>query len=67
MTRIGVALFNYERGGRTADGGYDMWPLQKAFAGLKSPPALIMFCLTDRGARPAPVAWGFAQRTCSRR
>lgn len=30
MTRVPVALFNYENGGLQADGGYDFTPLQQA-------------------------------------
>lgn len=44
MTRIGVALFNYESGGRATDGTYDFTKLQCAFSGLTEPPALILFC-----------------------
>jgi hypothetical protein len=48
MTRIRVALFNYENGGLRSGGGYDFQPLQAAFAEVAEPPALILFCLTDR-------------------
>jgi hypothetical protein len=44
MTRIGVALFNYESGGRASDGTYDFTKLRCAFSGLSEPPALILFC-----------------------
>nr|MDT0658736.1 hypothetical protein [Micromonospora sp. DSM 115978] len=44
MTRIDVALFNYEKGGLTADGRYEFAPLQHAFADVAEAPALILFC-----------------------
>jgi hypothetical protein len=66
-TRIDLALFNYENGGRLPDGGYDFLPLRRAFAQAEVQPALILFCFTDRRARLKPLTWGFAQLTCSRR
>lgn len=48
MTVISVALFNYEKGGLQADGRYDFRPLQRAFADVDEPPALIMFCEAKR-------------------
>ncbi|MDG4764454.1 hypothetical protein O7632_10105 [Solwaraspora sp. WMMD406] len=44
MTRIDIALFNYENGGRTPDGRYDFTRLQYAFADVTAVPALILFC-----------------------
>ncbi|GAA4462624.1 hypothetical protein GCM10023170_067680 [Phytohabitans houttuyneae] len=44
MTRIAVALFNYQDGGRQPDGTYDFTKLQRAFADVDEPPALILFC-----------------------
>ncbi len=43
-TRIDLALFNYENGGRLPDGGYDFLPLQRAFAQTEVKPGLILFC-----------------------
>ncbi|MFY1671262.1 hypothetical protein ACN27G_15005 [Plantactinospora sp. WMMB334] len=42
--RISVALFNYENGGRAADGTYNFTKLQAAFADVNEPPSLIFFC-----------------------
>jgi hypothetical protein len=44
VTRIDIALFNYEDGGRTAEGTYDFTKLQRAFSNVDAPPALILFC-----------------------
>jgi hypothetical protein len=44
VTRIDVALFNYQDGGRAADGTYDFFGLQRAFADVEAAPALILFC-----------------------
>ncbi|MFK3984452.1 hypothetical protein ACI2K4_29275 [Micromonospora sp. NPDC050397] len=44
MVRVPIALFNYENGGRSPDGGYDFSRLQCAFADVDEPPALILFC-----------------------
>jgi hypothetical protein len=44
MTGIVVALFNYQDGGRTANGTYDFTNLQRAFTDVHEPPALILFC-----------------------
>jgi len=44
MTRIPVALFNYQNGGLQPASGYDFGPLQHAFAGVDEAPALILFC-----------------------
>ncbi|GLH99874.1 hypothetical protein Pa4123_51500 [Phytohabitans aurantiacus] len=44
MARVGVALFNYEDGGRTVDGVYEFANLRRAFADVDSHPALILFC-----------------------
>ncbi|MET0494312.1 MAG: hypothetical protein ABW000_14390 [Actinoplanes sp.] len=49
MTRIAVALFNYEAGGSAGPhGGYRFEPLQQAFADLDETPALILFCEAKR-------------------
>jgi hypothetical protein len=48
MTRMAVALFNYERGGMRADGGYNFGPLQHAFSNVDEPPALVLFCEAKR-------------------
>lgn len=66
MTRIDIALFNYEDGGRTAQGTYDFTKLQRAFSNVDTPPALILLCFTDQRARFKPLTWDFTQLTCSR-
>jgi hypothetical protein len=44
VTRLDIALFNYEDGGLQPDGGYDFRPLQYAMAQAEVRPALILFC-----------------------
>jgi len=44
VTRIDIALYNYESGGAKPSGGYDFRPLQRAFAQAEVIPALILFC-----------------------
>jgi len=44
VTRIDIALFNYEDGGASPSGGYDFRPLQRAFAQAETVPALILYC-----------------------
>lgn len=44
MTRILTAAFNYENGGRRADGTYDFTNLQRVFSNVDEPPAVILFC-----------------------
>ncbi|MFG1918120.1 hypothetical protein [Micromonospora sp. NPDC048898] len=55
MTRLPVALFNYQDGGLRPDTGYDFRPLQQAFADVDETPALILFCeakqYRDNGSR----------------
>ncbi len=48
MTRIPIAVYNYEHGGLQPQGGYDLQPLQHAFAGMDEAPALILFCEAKR-------------------
>ena len=54
-------------GGLTTDGDYDFGKLRHTVADVCEPPALILFCLTDRGALRNPLTCGFAQLPCSRR
>jgi hypothetical protein len=60
MTRIPVALFNYQDGGQTATGTYDFTRLQGAFAALDEAPALILYCeaknYRDRAGEPKYAA-----------
>jgi hypothetical protein len=44
MTRVDVALFNYEDGGRQSDGTYNFTKLQRAFADVEAPPAVLLLC-----------------------
>jgi hypothetical protein len=43
VTRIDVALFNYQDGGRQSDGTYN-FALQRSFADVEAPPALVLYC-----------------------
>ncbi|MBO4164301.1 hypothetical protein [Micromonospora antibiotica] len=43
MTRVSVALFNFENGG-LRDGQHDLHPLVDAFHDVTTPPALILLC-----------------------
>jgi len=42
VTRVVVALFNYQNGGMQPGGGYDFRPLQRAFAQAQEIAALIL-------------------------
>ncbi len=44
MTRLPIALYNYQNGGAQPGGGYDFRPLQRAFAQAEEIPSLILFC-----------------------
>ena len=44
MTKLSIATFNYQSGGRTETGSYDFTNLQRAFADVDEPPALILMC-----------------------
>lgn len=44
MTYIDVALFNFEDGGRLADGTYDFTRLQRAFTDVETAPSLVLLC-----------------------
>lgn len=51
--QLPIALFNYQNGGRSPDGSYDFQPLQRAFATMQEPPALILFCEAKNYRVPA--------------
>jgi hypothetical protein len=44
VTRIDIALFNYESGGARPSGGYDFRSLQRAVAQAEAIPTLILLC-----------------------
>ncbi|ROO63046.1 hypothetical protein EDC02_5057 [Micromonospora sp. Llam0] len=56
MTRIDIALFNFQDGGWTPDGGPDFAPLQQAFADVTAAPALILLCEAKRYSDNAGAA-----------
>ena len=67
MSRVPVALFNYESGGQTASGTYDFTKLRAAFADLDETSALILFCLTDLVSWFWTVTRDFTKIACARR
>jgi hypothetical protein len=44
VTRLPIALMNYEDGGAQPVGGYDFRPLQRAFTQAEVVPALVLYC-----------------------